>query len=297
MSSLNRDVIAMLEAGKSCRSIAKALNISAMSVSRLRHSLNIKVQTSLGGRPSKLTARDRRQLVRLVTSAKADNAIQLKKLSGLDVTPQTIRNALKKEGMKSCVKAKKPLLKRSHIKARLDFARKYQHWTEADWHRVIWSDETKINRFGSDGRIWVWKKAQEKLSKRLIKPTVKFGGGSLMIWGCMTAHGVGYMCRIDGRMDGELYRSILDDYLHETVDYYHMDHDNFIFQQDNDPKHKAKLTMKWFKDNNVEVLDWPAQSPDLNPIEHLWDHLERQLNAYETVPTSMDELWKRVEVE
>ena len=76
-----------------------------------------------------------------------------------------------------------------------------------------------------------------------------------MIWGCMTAHGVGLMCRIDGRIDGDLHRSILDDYVLETAHYYGLDPDSYIFQQDNDPKHTAKLTKQWFKDNKVELLD------------------------------------------
>jgi hypothetical protein len=202
---------------------------------------------------------------------------------------------LKKEEMVSRVKAKKPLLKRRHIKDRLEFAQKYQHWTEEDWARVIFSDETKINHLGSDGRQWVWKKAGAPLTAQHVQPTVKFGGGSLMIWGCMTVHGVGFMCRIEGLMNAELYEEILEDHVLKTVEYYGMDENNFIFQQDNDSKHKSKWAMKWFKDHNVELLDWPAQSPDLNPIEHLWHSLKFKLAAYETEPKSIQELWERVQ--
>ena len=84
------------------------------------------------------------------------------------------------------VKQKHPLLSKCHRREKLDFALSHQDWTVDDWKRVIWSDETKINRIGSDGRKWAWKKAGEGLSDRLVKSTVKFGGGSVMMWGCMT---------------------------------------------------------------------------------------------------------------
>lgn len=83
--------------------------------------------------------------------------------------------------MKAVVKQKCPLLSQRHRRNRLDFALSHQDWTIEDWKRVIWSDETKINRLGSDGRKWVWKKSGEGLSDRLVQGTLKFGGGSLMM--------------------------------------------------------------------------------------------------------------------
>ena len=179
----------------------------------------------------------------------------------------------------------------------MDFAIAHRYWTVEDWKRVIWSDETKINRFGSDGRHWVWKKQGEALSDRLVDGTIKFGGGSLMMWGCFCWDGIGYACKIDGRMDAPLYCQILEDELLNSIEYYGLEKDHLIFQQDNDPKHTSKLAKQWFQDNEIEVLIWPAQSPDLNLIEHLLGILKRRLAAYEVALAGITELWDRVEGE
>jgi len=195
------------------------------------------------------------------------------------------------------VKQQKPLLSKHHCRERLDFAIAHKDWTVEDWKRVVWSDETKINHLGSDGRSWVWKKAGEGPCQRTVSGTVKFGGGSLMVWGCMMWSGVGYACKIDGRMDGDLYVKILEDELQYSIRYFKKKPVDIIFQQDNDPKHKCKKAKAWFQENEMEVLTWPAQSPDLNPIEHLWAHLKRRLQGYETAPKGILELWERVQVE
>ena len=121
--------------------------------------------------------------------------------------------------MKAVVKRKRPRLTPHHRKERLDFAIRHQHCLE-DWKKLDWSDENRINHLGSDGRKWVWKKAGEGLSDRLVEGTLKFGGRSLMIWGCMLWEGVRDACKIDGRTDGDLYIKILEDDLQNSLAFY-----------------------------------------------------------------------------
>ncbi|KAG1187963.1 hypothetical protein G6F70_009540 [Rhizopus microsporus] len=69
-------------------------------------------------------------------------------------------------------------------------------------------------------------------------------------------------------------------------------------QHDNDPKHKSKSTIAWLNNNAIRYIDdWPAQSPDLNPIEHVWHHIKLNLSLYETRAKNVSELWDRIDIE
>jgi hypothetical protein len=179
----------------------------------------------------------------------------------------------------------------------MEFVTRYEHWTIDDWKRVIWSDETRINCFGSDGKTWVWKNPNNKNQKGLYQETPKHGGGSLMMWGCMTYSGAGYISKIDSTMDAALYVEILEECLPLTQTYYGIKPEDVIFQQDNDSKHTSKKAKDFFKDQDINLLFWPANSPDLNPIEHLWSYLKQQLAKHQSPPAGMIELWEHVQEE
>jgi hypothetical protein len=112
----------------------------------------------------------------------------------------------------------------------MDFVHMYEHWTIEDWKRVLWTDETKINRIGSDGKIWVWKNPEQNEQKELYNETTKHGGGSVFLWGCFSFHGAGFISRIEGTLDSQLYIEILDECVPLTQDYYDIDPQSMIFQ-------------------------------------------------------------------
>jgi transposase len=295
------NILSLIDSNHSVRHIASITHVHPSTISRLRSKHRSTLQKSSGGRPAKLSPSDIRHATYLIHSQKAENAVQVTKalcsIKKTSIHPCTVRRYLHKSGMKAVVKKKRPILSAKHRRARLDFALAHKDWTLEDWKKVIWSDETKINRLGSDGRKWAWKRPGEGLSDRLVEGTLKFGGGSLMMWGCMTWDGPGIATRIDGRMNGELYLSILEEELQESIRFYGLEPTDIIFQQDNDPKHTCKRVKAWLEEQDFQTMDWPAQSPDLNPIEHLWSHLKRRLGEYQVPPSGMLELWGRVEME
>ncbi len=183
-------------------------------------------------------------------------------------------------------RATKPLLNQRQRQKHLTWAVEKKNWTVAQWSKVLFSDESKFCiSFGNQGPR-VWRKSEEAQNPCCLKSSVKFPQ-SVMIWAAMSSAGVGPLCFLKSTVNAAIYQEILEHFMLPSADKLYGDAD-FIFQQDLAPAHTAKGTKSWFNDHGVTVLDWPANSPDLNPIENLWGIVKRKMR--DTRPNNADDL-------
>lgn len=278
---------------KSLGEIAKLLNLSKATIQTVVNNYNETGSTEnkpRSGRPKKLSRRDTSFILKEVDQNPKENATKLAEKialrSGTVVHPRTIQRTLNANGFHSRTPRKKPLISEKNRKLRLEFAQRYIDKGIDFWKRVLFTDESKYNIFGSDGRDKVWRKPNTAMDPKHLVPTVKHGGGSVMVWGAVAASGVGRLVFIEGIMDRYLYKSILEENLKPSVDILNLGN-QWIFHQDNDPKHTAHIVRDWLLYYAPRQLYPPPQSPDLNVIEHVWEILQRKIRKHHITSAPM----------
>ncbi|UYV73817.1 hypothetical protein LAZ67_11001001, partial [Cordylochernes scorpioides] len=290
-------VIGLKRAGWSIRQIAADTHLGASTVHRLwRRWLeqgNVAIYRNISATRVTSARVDRRILRQAVAAPQATCTAILQHVQDtLDhsISTRTISRRLVANGLHSCRPLRRLPLTPPNRRQRLEWCRARSTWM-TEWHRVVLSDESRFCLSSDSRRVRVWRRRGERSNPAAIveRPTVRQRG--IMVWGAIAYDSRSPLLRIQGTMTAQRY---VDDVLRPVTLPYLQGVPNALYQQDNARPHTAHISQQALQD--VQMLPWPPYSPDLSPIEHVWDIIGRSLHALPQ-PRSEDELWQMVERE
>ena len=181
---------------------------------------------------------------------------------------------LKEAGFRARRPLVRPTLRQRHRNYRVTWGQNHQ-WTQHQWRKVLFSDESRFKLRQSDGRNRVYRRTGERFEDDCIFQTEAFGGGSVIVWAGISIGGRTDLVFVDGNLNSQLY---INEILRPHVlPYLGAMEDGAIFQDDNARPHRGRIVTAFLEQNGVQHMNWPAISPDMSPIEHLRDMLDRQL--------------------
>ena len=270
--------------------VAKVLGVSRQTTYRwLREYEKGKfLPQKSSGRRSKTSARSDRLLVRLAKKNNFSSVSQLLRMWQCKVSIASTYRRLRAAGLHKRRPLVCPLLTSTHKKMRESWCMKRCAWRSV-WNRVIFSDESRFCRSKNDRRITVWREKGECWNAKNITTAVQGHGGSVHVWGAIWKGGRSRLHSLKANVTGERYVQLLREFFNsEGLP------ENFIFQDDNAPAHRSSLVRNFHQHRGTKRIEWPSKSPDLNPIEHVWDFISKKISDGPSI-ASLSDLERTVE--
>jgi transposase len=196
---------------------------------------------------------------------------------GVEASARTVRRRLDEAGLFGRVARIEYPFTQDHITRRLEFAQEHQGWTDDQWVRVLFGDETYIC-LGAQGRVWVQRPEDAAyLSDYMVQGQTNFAP-KIGIWACFSSQGVGTLRIFDDNMDTRLYTDTMQRSMKPCALAF-WPSGAWFYLQDNASYHKSHRSLEWFHNNGVSLVELPPHSPDLNPIENLWADLKTRVES------------------
>jgi transposase len=270
---------------KSQSETARYLDVNQSTVSRViakyerEGNVDLKYD-NCGGSNRKFDDRDLRHIRNMVIKRPRSCARDIKQQlgpSGDNVSLRTVSRAMANAGCKALKPRQWPLITETQRQKRLAWAHKHRDWTENEWKRVVFSDETFL-RVSDGSPQYVRLLDGHRLQRDHYISTVKHPV-QVMVWGCFSYYGPGRCHVVQGTLDTDGYLSkIIDRRVVQQLEDWYPNNDG-VFQQDNAPCHVSIRARRHFAGKRISLLDWPPSSPDINPIENLWSIVKRRMEV------------------
>lgn len=289
-------LVRWLNAGLSQQEVAGRLQVSQSVVSRAWNryiSTGSAAYTHGGGRGRATTPAEDRLVVLTARRNPTYTASRInsffRQATGRVISGQTIRRRLHARNLHARRRATHVNLTREHRALRNQWAIEHRDWNVENWSCCLFTDESRFRLYTADGRMLVWRERGQRYNPRFMVPTTAFGGGSVCVWGGICLGGrTDLVVLINASMTATRYRDMVVEPI--IIPFAGAIGERFVLIDDNARPHRARIVNERIALHGIARMDWPACSPDMNCIEHVWAVMSRQFARLEQTPQTLEQL-------